>query len=59
MGIINRDDINLKKVKCKKSGGDAIANTAIVLTSYPPMYNVDCPNCGRVYMYCSEVNNYD
>lgn len=51
-----RDKINLKKVKCKKCGAEAIANIAMVLTSDPPQYNVDCPNCGRVYMFCSEVN---
>ena len=52
-----RDRVNFKKVKCKKCGAEAMANTAIVLTSDPPQYNVDCPNCGRVYMFCSEVNN--
>lgn len=46
---------NFKKVKCKHCGAEAVANIGIVLTTYPPMYNVDCPNCGRVYMFCSEV----
>ena len=44
------------KVKCKKCGGEAIADIGRVLTSYPPQYNVDCPNCGRTYMFCHEVN---
>ena len=54
--IRNYDKLNLKKVKCKKCGAEAIANTGIILTSDPPQYNVDCPNCGRIYMFCSEVN---
>lgn len=54
--IREMDKINFKKVKCPKCGAEAIANTAIVLTSDPPQYNVDCPNCGRIYMFCYEVN---
>ena len=45
-----------KSVVCKQCGAETVANSAIVLTSDPPQYNVDCPNCGRVYMFCSEVN---
>ena len=48
----------LKEVKCPHCGAVAIANTCIVLTSNPPQYNVDCPNCGRIYMLCSKVNSY-
>ncbi len=47
----------MKKVICKYCGSKAIAHTDTVLTSYPPMYDVDCPKCGRIYMFCSEVNN--
>lgn len=54
---LNRDKDCFKEIICKKCGGKAIANTCIMLTSYPPQYNVDCPNCGRVYMFCHEVNN--
>ena len=46
----------MKKVICKYCGSKAIADTSIVLTSDPPQYNVDCPKCGRIYMFCSEVN---
>ena len=46
---------NKKKVKCKYCGSEAIADTSTVLTSIPPMYNVDCPKCGRIYMFCDEV----
>ena len=45
-----------KEVKCKYCGAKAIAHTNTVLTSDPPQYNVDCPNCGRIYMFCTEVN---
>ena len=54
--ISNYDELNFKKVRCKKCGAEAVANTRIILTSDPPMYNVDCPKCGRVYMFCDEVN---
>jgi len=46
----------MKKVICKYCGSKAIADTSIVLTSNPPQYNVDCPKCGRIYMFCSEIN---
>jgi uncharacterized Zn finger protein len=49
----------MKKVICKYCGSEAIADTSIVLTSYPPQYNVDCPKCGRVYMFCNEVNSVE
>ena len=52
MTILN----NTKKVKCKKCGSKATAYLDEVLTSDPPMYNIDCPKCGRVYMFCDEVN---
>lgn len=55
--IRERDIINFKKVKCKYCGAEAIANIGMVLTSDPPQYNVDCPNCGRIYMFCYEVNS--
>ena len=55
MNLFDRESYK-RKVKCKKCGGEAIVDTGTVLTSDPPMYNVDCPNCGRVYMFCSEVN---
>ena len=42
-----------KEVKCKYCGSNAIVDTSVVLTSDPPQYNVDCPNCGRVYIPCS------
>lgn len=54
--ILERDKACFKKIKCKKCGGIAKVNTCIILTSDPPMYNVDCPNCGRMYMFCHEVN---
>ena len=54
--ISNYNKLNFKKVRCKKCGAEAVANTEIILTSDPPQYNVDCPNCGRVYMFCDEVN---
>ena len=44
------------KCKCKYCGSDAVAHTDVVLTSIPPQYNVDCPKCGRIYMFCSEVD---
>jgi len=44
------------KVRCKYCNSEAIAHTDVVLTSIPPQYNVDCPKCGRVYMFCSEIN---
>ena len=47
---------NTKEVKCKHCGAKAVAYTDRILTSDPPQYNVDCPNCGRIYMFCSEVN---
>ena len=53
----DRDLINFKKIRCKKCGAEAIVNTGIILTSDPPQYNVDCPNCGRTYMFCYEVNS--
>ena len=54
--ISNYNKLNFKKVRCKKCGAEAVANTGIILTSDPPQYNVDCPKCGRVYMFCFEVN---
>ena len=38
--ISNYDELNFKKVRCKKCGAEAVANTRIILTSDPPMYNV-------------------
>ena len=55
--INTRDKILFKKIRCPKCGAEAIVNTGIVLTSDPPQYNVDCPNCGRIYMFCSDVKN--
>ena len=49
----------MKKVICKYCGSKAIADTSIVLTSEPPLYNVDCPKCGRIYMLCSEVDSVE
>ncbi len=46
-----------KKVKCNRCGEEAIAYLDEVLTSEPPMYNVNCPNCGRIYMLCTKVNS--
>lgn len=48
-------ETDVKKCKCKYCGSDAIAYTNVILTSIPPQYNVDCPKCGRIYMFCSEV----
>ena len=55
--ILERDKHCFKEVKCPHCGATAIANTCIVLTSDPPQYNVDCPKCGRIYMFCYEVNS--
>jgi ribosomal protein S27E len=49
-------DNSHKKIRCKYCGSEADVDTSVVLTSLPPQYNVDCPKCGRVYMFCSEVN---
>ena len=62
MNIINDNIINIinnkgeEEIICPKCGSKAIAHTDVVLTSNPPMYNVDCPKCGRIYMFCSDVN---
>lgn len=42
---------------CSYCGQYAIAHTDVMLTSNPAQYNVDCPNCGRIYMKCEDVNN--
>ena len=55
--IMKRDLANFKKIKCERCGAEAIVNTGIILTSDPPQYNVDCPNCGRIYMFCDKVKN--
>ena len=46
-----------KIIKCPKCGEKATVDMSVVLTSMPPQYNVDCPKCGRIYMFCHEVNN--
>ena len=55
--ILNRDKDCFKEITCPKCGAKAIVNICIILTSDPPQYNVDCPNCGRIYMFCSDVDN--
>lgn len=46
-------------MKCDKCGGELKVNTSIVLTSYPPMYETYCENCGFGYIYCSEYNELE
>jgi len=38
--------------RCPKCNKEVEVDTSVVLTSIPPMYNLDCPNCGRQYILC-------
>lgn len=44
--------------RCPKCNREVEVNTSVVLTSIPPMippmYNLDCPNCGRQYVLCKD-----
>ena len=48
-----------KIIKCPKCGEKATVDMSTVLTSMPPQYNVDCPKCGRIFMFCHEVRAMD
>lgn len=40
--------------RCPKCNKEVEVDTSVVLTSIPPMYNLDCPNCGRQYIPCKD-----
>lgn len=40
--------------RCPKCNKEVEVDTSVVLTSNPPMYNLDCPNCGRKYVFCKD-----
>lgn len=41
---------------CKKCGSEVVVDASIVLTSLPPQYHYECPNCGNVgSVRCSET----
>ena len=48
-----------KEIKCYKCGSDAIADIDIKLLTDPMMYNVHCPKCGLIYMFCSDVDKQE
>lgn len=37
--------------RCPKCNKEVEVDTSVVLTSNPPMYNLDCPFCGRQYVF--------
>lgn len=52
--------IGKKEIKCPKCGSTATVDTSVVLTSYPPKYEIYCKSCGNVsYIMCDELNSYD
>lgn len=38
--------------RCPKCNKEIEVDTSIVLTSIPPMYNLDCSSCGKQYILC-------
>lgn len=40
--------------RCPKCNKEVEVDTSVVLTSIPPMYNLDCPFCGRQYVFCKD-----
>jgi len=45
--------------RCPKCNREVEVDTSVVLTSIPPMYNLDCPNCGRQYIPCKDCYEVD
>ena len=40
--------------RCPKCNKEVEVDTSVILTSNPPMYNLDCPLCGRQYVFCKD-----
>lgn len=40
--------------RCPKCNKEVEVDTSVVLTSNPPMYNLDCSLCGRQYIPCKD-----
>ena len=45
--------------RCPKCNKEVEVDTSVVLTSIPPRYNLDCPNCGRQYIPCKDCYEVD